>query len=356
MRKTFKIVLIILVVMLVLTGIGAFVAYKWYDDAIYTAPTTEVEPRANIVVKEGDSLLDITPALETSGHIKSDLALKIYLRLNPTEIKLVEGRYHIPKNLTIPALIAKFNQGPVIESISIRFREGTRMDEFGAKIVTAFTDFPEAKFRLEEFADITNNPDKYTFKGAAGEYIKAVKPAGKSLEGFLFPDTYTIGVDASTQVIVELLVATQAQKLAAAGIDYKTNKGQLGSFYDNLILASIVEKESISATESAIIADLFIRRLKRGEILGSDATLLYPPRNWSHQITAAELRDASNLYNTRARAGLIPTPICNSSLSSIKATFSPTPNQYNFFLHSADGQTHYARTLSEHNANVRKYL
>jgi len=356
MRKFLKISAIILAILLVISGIAAFVGYKWYENAVYTAPTNEPEPRATVLIKDGDSLLDITPELEKSGHIKSELALKVYLRFNPTTVKLVKGRYRIPHNLNIPDLLKKLNEGPVIETVTMRFREGTRMDEFGPVIVKAFSDFPEARFKIEEFTDITNNPDKYTFTGTAGEYLKAVKPAGKSLEGLMFPDTYNIGVDAPTQAIVELLIATQIQKLTAAGIDYKTNKGQLGSFYNSLIIASIVERESTKASESPLVADIFIRRIKGGDMLGADATLLYPPRNWSYKITAKDLRDTSNVYNSRARVGLIPTPICNPSLSSIKATFAPEANKYYYFLHSADGTTYFARTFAEHSANARKYL
>lgn len=356
MRKFLKILIGTIILLLLIGAVGAFIFYKWYEDAIYTAPSTSADPQILITVEEGDGLFDISKELETSGHLKSDLALRIYLRLNPTDVKVVEGRYRIPKNLAVRELLTLIDKGPIIESVNVRFREGTRMDEFGQVLVSALKDFPEAAFKIDEFNDITNNPDKYTFNGVTAEYLKTVKPAGKSLEGFLFPDTYTVGIDATAQMVVELLVSTQVQKLTAAGVDYKTAKGRLGSFYDNLILASIVERESISATESPTIADIFTKRLRTGEIIGADATLLYPLKNWAHQITAAELRDRNNPYNTRARTGLVPTPICNPSIASITATLNPATTPYLYFLHTADGRTFFARTLSEHNANVRRYL
>lgn len=356
MRKFIKIVLFIFFILLVVAGIGAYLGYRWYQDAIFTAPLSSAEPVATIELKEGEGLFDIAKQLETSGQIKSELALRIYLRLNPLiRVELEKGKYKIPSNFTVPEVIDLLNEGPVKESISVRVREGNRLDEVASKLAQAYAPFPEAAFKLDDFNDIINNPDKYTFAEPVATYLKTVKPAGKTLEGFLFPDTYTLGIDAPTKAIVELFINTQIRRLTDAGIDYKTNKGQLNSFYDNLIMASIVEREAKS-DERPIIADIFVRRFKRGEILGADATSLYPVKNWSHVLTAAELRDTTNPYNTRARAGLPPTPICAPSLSALQAAFNPQPNQYVYFLHGKDGNTYFARTLSEHSANIRKYL
>jgi UPF0755 protein len=125
--------------------------------------------------------------------------------------------------------------------------------------------------------------------------------------------------------------------------------------YEDIILASMVEREGYNSTDRAIIADILQRRYEEGWLLQVDATLLYPKKDWSHTITDIDKED-DNPYNTYKYPGLPPTPICNPGLQSINAVRNPQPNSYYYYIHEDDGTAHYSTTLSEHNANVNQYL
>jgi UPF0755 protein len=355
-RSKLKIFGCVLLVLVAIAAAAAGGAYLWYKDAIYTAPQVAAEPRFTLTVNEGQSLLDIAPQLEKEKVIKSTLALRAYLFLEKPSVNLLKGKYLFERNLNVPEVLQVIAKGPVKQTVTARLQEGTRFDEYAPRLTTAFAEIPDRKFDTAEFNNIAANPDSIKFSAKVDAYLKAVKPAGKSLEGFLHPDTYVIGSDATAKDVIDLMISTQLRRLEENNIDYKTAKGRLGNFYQVLTMASIVERESKAGEERRIISDLFMRRLANGEILGADATTLYPFKDWKHALTIAELRDTSNLYNTRARRGLVPTPICNPSLDAIKAVLNPTANQYVYFLHGKDGKTYFARTYAEHQRNISRYL
>jgi UPF0755 protein len=122
-----------------------------------------------------------------------------------------------------------------------------------------------------------------------------------------------------------------------------------------MILASLVEREGYTNDDRPIIADILQRRLEEGWLLQVDATLLYPVKDWKHEITQVD-KDNNNPYNTYRYPGLPPTPICNPGLQSINAVRNPQSNNYYYYIHEEDGTPHYSETLSEHNENVNRYL
>ena len=179
----------------------------------------------------------------------------------------------------------------------------------------------------------------------------------KSLEGFLFPDTYKIYSDASARDIIrKLLDEFDAKATAQMRADLKA---QDRSLIDAVILASILEREISNKPEAdsdrKIVAGIFLNRLEIGMGLQSDATVNYITGKTLTRPTLDDLAIDSP-YNTYKYRGLPPGPINNPSLASLLASIYPTPSDYLYFLTDENGRAHFARTYAEHQKNIAQYL
>ncbi len=185
---------------------------------------------------------------------------------------------------------------------------------------------------------------------------------GSNLTGFLFPDTYRFLPDTDPDTVVAKQVAT-----------FLTRTDGLMLTYDDVILASIVEREAKFDDDRAAIAGVYANRLKIGMGLQADPTVQYALANtvddctaaidtaacagkaWWRELTRADINDTVSPYNTYKQAGLPPTPICNPGLASLKAAAEPAAHGYYYFVTDKDGHAHFAATLAEHNRNVATY-
>jgi len=335
---------------IILTGVFG---YFWYQDQVYVG-ITGVEGSERIEVTDGDTLWSIADELTAKSLLKSSFALRIYLNLNKEDVVLQTGVYDIPTGLTIPKLLETLVAGPQLSSVQVLVKEGIRYDEVADELEEAFTTLETFSFTRSEYISIVENPDSYTFSASVQEFLNANKPSGKNLEGFLFPDTYVLGADATALDVIDLQIQTLITRLSENGISGGSDR--LASFYETLTLASIVEREANAPSDKAIVADIFLSRLENNWPLGSDVTLLYPLKDWTHVLTNDQLQDSNEPYNTRVHLGLTPTPICNPGIAAIKAVITPTINDYYYFIAGNDGVMYYAKTLSEHNRNISLYL
>ncbi|KKR62981.1 MAG: Aminodeoxychorismate lyase, partial [Candidatus Woesebacteria bacterium GW2011_GWA1_40_43] len=125
-----------------------------------------------------------------------------------------------------------------------------------------------------------------------------------------------------------------------------------------IMLASIIERETKMDEERPMVAGVLINRLNIDMGLQADATVQYAvgtAGNWWPILTKEDLL-VNSPYNTYRFRGLPPAPIANPGLSSITAAVFPEESDYLYYLHDAKGQAYFARTLAEHNENVRQYL
>jgi len=185
-----------------------------------------------------------------------------------------------------------------------------------------------------------------------GQFIAAAQ----GYEGELFPDTYNFYLDATATSVIQKCLDTfgaKAQPLLAAD-----PHGE-----QDLIIASMVQKEVASSTDMAIVAGILEKRLAAGMFLNVDATICYAKQvaaptstQGCYPLTAADLKLASP-YNTYLHTGLPPTPIGNPGVAAIEATLHPATSSYWYYLSdSKTGETIYAKTLDEQLANQKKYL
>lgn len=176
-----------------------------------------------------------------------------------------------------------------------------------------------------------------------------------SAEGYLFPETYQLSrgfIDGAPAVVEAMLkeFAKQAQKLWPAGPPAPAELRRI------VILASLVERETGDASERARIAGVFQNRLAKNMRLQCDPTTIYGlGPSFDGDLKRAHLEDAANPYNTYARAGLPPGPICSPGLDSLRAAMSPEAHDYVYFVAKGDGSHEFSRTLDEHNRAVTRY-
>jgi len=181
----------------------------------------------------------------------------------------------------------------------------------------------------------------------------------KTLEGFLYPDTYKVDIEKN---IIDQLVYLQLETFKKRVWDKskEINPQVWMDWYKTIIMASIVEKEERVEKNRPVVAWILIKRLQIGMLIGADISLCYffkiPYADCTPSFIARNVFDTKNPYNTRTVAGLPPTPVGNPTLNSIMASLQPTYTDYLYYLHDNKGQIYYGKTLEEHNANKRNYL
>ena len=176
-------------------------------------------------------------------------------------------------------------------------------------------------------------------------------------EGELLPDTYIFYRGRTRQSLVDQMKLAQENLVAklwparASDLPFKTPE-------EALILASIVEKETGQADERAHVAAVFVNRMRKGMRLQSDPTIIYGitrgQGKLDRPIYRSDIRNKTD-YNTYQIDGLPPTPIANPGTASIKAVLNPIETKDVFFVADGTGGHVFAKTLDEHNANVKKW-
>lgn len=175
----------------------------------------------------------------------------------------------------------------------------------------------------------------------------------KSLEGFLYPDTYRIKPKSSVDSILRILLGEWQNKIWA---DYASLWDKA---YNTLILASIVEREERNKKNQPIVAGILQKRHDEWIPIGADATVCYGYAKTHKDCTPAFIANVinqKNPYNTRNMRGYTPTPISTITKETWDAAMNPESSSYYYYLHDNDWIIHYAETLEGHVANKQKYL
>ena len=330
-----KTIIKIFLLALLTVVIGAFFIKKSYYSTLET-PNSDSSEKIVLEIEQGASLEAIIDDLISAGVLRENWAtyFEVYVKLNKLAPKIQAGIYDIPKNLNIKEIVTMI-QSSKEQGVWVTIPEGLRKDEIATIISTEYGKVNNINFSKEEFLRLTEDP----------QYIESLQIPYPltNLEGFLFPDKYSFSLSASSQDILGILLT-----------NFKNRVG-FGDTYEDIIVASMVEREGYTSEDRPMIADIIQRRFKEGWLLQIDATLLYPKKDWKSPITIADKQN-DNPYNTYKRQGYPPTPICNPGLAAINAVRNPKPNKYYYYIHDTNGNPHYGETLEQHNQNVQKYL
>ena len=302
-------------------------------------------------IEPGENLTSISNRLQSMKLIGDPELFRRYLQYNGLDAGIEAGNFLLNQSMTIPQIARALQEGR-IEEVSVTIPEGRRIEEV-AGIVAAQVSISETDF-LALAKDPSPWKSQYSFLNEL--------PAGATLEGYLFPDTYRLPKDkiSARDLINRMLSNFDAKVTAKMRADAQA-EGRL--LWDVVRLASIVEREAVVADERPRIAGVYLNRIAAGMTLDADPTVQYalgdsrsPGVWWYIGLTQDDYRSVDSPYNTYQNLGLPPGPIANPGLSSINATIYPEKHDFYFFRASCaqDGTHQFARTIEEQIAHECK--
>jgi UPF0755 protein len=306
---------------------------------VYYSPGNYSLEKNIFTIEKGEGARTIGEKLKADGIIKSDWAFYYYLRKNGMGGKILPGEYELSGRLTIPELVTIITSKKE-EYVKITFPEGFTAEKMAERL--SANGLPGEDF-LKLAEDAQNFRDQYAF--LADSKIK-------TLEGFLFPDTYFFKSDDTGEKVIGRMMSNFSKKYSD-GIEEKVSSSGR-TLLEILTMASIIEGEVKTKEDREIVSGLFWRRISEGQPLQSCASIAYVLGVNKKQYTFEDTR-VESLYNTYLHPGLPPGPINNPGLDSILVAITPMKSDFLYFLSDpATGKTVFSRTIEEHNANKAK--
>ena len=326
-----------IILLIIIVAIFGF----WYYRAI-SAPADAKAGLIYFTVEKGESLASIGADLQKAGLIKNPFAFKLYGKFQGAATKIMAGEYNLSASMSIKEIIATLASGKnVNQEKIITIIEGWRASDMANYLEN------QRLFKKEEFLS------GIKIERWRADYSFLADATGQTLEGYLFPDTYRVFNDAKPDDVIKKMLDNFGAKFTVQMAADLKNKNM--NIFEAITLASIVEREALSASDKAMVADVFLKRLRDRIGLQSDATVNYITGKKDLRPSLTDLAIDSP-YNTYKYRGLPPGPISNPGLISIRAVIYPATNDYFYFLTDQDGVAHYGRTYAEHQANIQKYL
>lgn len=320
--------------------LGAILAGFAANEIYFLRPVRGAE-EITITISPGASLKAISRTLADQRLVSSPKLFAWYVRWRDLDRSLNHGTFTITRGTSMHRILNLLAlEGRAERTITIiegwRLRDIAVYLEINGISQTDFWKVVGTPLMIANDSVSPTNNFSETFS-----FIRA-KPSQASLEGYLFPDTYRIFADATAEDIVRKMLANFEARVGAIS-------------YEDLILASIIEREVVHEDDRRRVADIFLRRLEAGWPLQADSTVNYVTGKQTPALSRED-RELDTPFNTYQYPGLPPAPISNPGLVSIKAVQNPLPNDFWYFLTDAAGGVHYARTLEEHNDNKARYL
>lgn len=325
---------IVLIAILSIVGGGYWATHGWYERNLAAVSSTTTST-VYLTVDSGNTLHQISIKLKQAGLIKNARAFEIYARGRRLASKIQTGTYNLSSSMSAPQILNKMVKGDVSKDLLTILPGKTLKQIKQAFNKAGYSD-----------ADISTAFDPATY---AGHSLLANLPAGASLEGLLYPDSFQKQVNTPASAIVRqsldemqnLLTPDIVNGFAAQGLNV----------YQGLTLASIVYQESGSSDYQPTVAQVFLLRLKQGMMLGSDVTAFYA----ADLVDAGKTLGVDSPYNTRLHTGLPPGPIGSFSVTAMTAVAHPSNTDYLFFVAGDDGVIHFSRTEAEHEQAIKQF-
>jgi UPF0755 protein len=310
-------------------------------------PASSAAGTVPFTVQPGENGATIAARLERLSLIRDAELFRLLLRYWGVDDRLEAGDYVLRRDMSMSDIVGQLQHGR-LSAKTVTIREGLRAEEVAHLFAV------EGLVDQEQFIRLVRD-DTFHY-----DFLRD-RPASapKSLEGFLFPDTYEFPVNITTTAVIDMLLRNFDSRVTIEMRKQALDQGL--TLYHALILASIVEREAAIPEERPIIASVYLNRLRKGMYLESDVTVQYAkgydPQSgrWWPSLGLDELRSIDSPYSTFLNPGLPPGPICSPGLASIQAALNPAKTNYLFFHSKGDGSHAFAETFEEHLENQRKY-
>jgi UPF0755 protein len=327
MKRAISYILMLLIVLGLLAALSIF---------LYLAtPTSSAKIYKIIYIHQGATFTEAAELLKQEGIIKGIRGFSLLVRCRQATKKIKPGEYSL-NTAMVP-----------LEILDILVK---------GKVVEHFVTIPEG-YNIYEVADLLDslklaNSESFLEKCFDPSFISSLGIEGDSLEGYLFPDTYSMPRHIGESNILKMMV-TRFKRVYTSR--YAGRAEDLGFTIKEVVtLASIIEKETGKSWERPLISAVFQNRLKKGMKLQSDPTTVYGIVNFDGNVTGKHLKRRSP-YNTYLHYNIPPGPIANPGEDSIKAVLFPAKVNYLYFVSKNDGTHCFSSNLREHNVAVSKY-
>jgi UPF0755 protein len=334
MKKTLTWLAAALVLILAAAAIGGWSIWRRIHEPFKGYAAAE----QYVTIPPGAGGSDIRKRLLDAGLVRDEFTLRAALRWTGNARALKAGEYRFDRALSAVDVVEKIASGDIYTR-RITFPEGLTIAEM-ARL-----------FEMREF-------------GAAKDFIAAAQnaaliaeldPEAPDLEGYLFPETYSMprqwAADRLVAMMVDRFKATFSGPLRERAREQGLTTRQV------VTLASLVEKETAKDDERPLVAAVYRNRMRIGMGMQADPTVVYALQKagrYDGNIRRDDLAFDSP-YNTYRYPGLPPGPIAAPGRASLEATLAPADVEYLYFVSRNDGSHVFAKTLAEHNANVREY-
>ncbi len=310
--------------------------------AAYVAPNIFLEEKSGYVHVRGDmTAAEVADELYENGYISHPVLFRLAATITGKGHQIQEGEYVLDTSMSLRDILEKLVCGKS-EALRLVIPEGYTVWRIAQTVASL-----SGKVSEEEFLQAAKNEELLY------PYMKSHHTVTFAAEGFLFPDTYFIPVNASAEDIIRMMVknfddhVTDEMK--------KEINGKNLSIYQFVILASLIEKEAKYAEDRPLIASVFLNRLNRRMKLQSDASISYAMGTHKAAYSIAETQYASP-YNTYVYEGLPAGPIGNPGMECMEAILHAPETSYFYFVADQDGNNYFAVTYEDHLKNVEEHL
>jgi UPF0755 protein len=290
-------------------------------------------------VPENSSARNVAALLKQNGLIRNEKVFLSYLRQKGMDKQLKAGLYSFSKSESLKELAMDISQGKV-KNTSFTIPEGYTVKQIGELLVQ------KQICTQEQWKAALRANYNYDFIGPP------TSDNEKRLEGFLFPNTYTIDEGASAQNIISMMLeefsVIWTKEFAAQAAEKKL------SIRDTIIVASLIEREAKIPEERMRISGVIYNRLGKGMPLQLCATVIYSLGVPRETVTYQDL-EVNSPYNTYKHTGLPPGPIASPGKASIDAAINPEQNSYYYYFAKGDGSHYFSATYTEHINAQKQY-
>jgi UPF0755 protein len=310
---------------LIALGVAGWAAWSVY---------TPVTPPANqsVLLHSGYSTRRIAAELKKAGVIHSVLAFRIWRQFHP-KVSLKAGEYLFERSANVPEVYDRIARGDVYFHV-VTIPEG-------------YTMFDVAK--VMEDAGLGTSDQFLKIAQTRKDLIADLAPEAKSLEGYLFPNTYQFTRTQSHEEMIGTMVHQFRQVAQQIGLNSDVHR--------TVTMAAIVEKETASPDERPMVASVYYNRLAHRMALDADPSVIYAELlagTYSGSLHHADLA-VDSPYNTYRFPGLPPGPIANPGQGALTAAMHPAETKFFYFVSDGNGHHRFAHDLTEHNRNVAAY-
>lgn len=332
----------ILAVLLLLFVAAAAAGYVYFQQQL-KVPHASAAAAKPFEIPTGLGVREVLQLLHRQDVIADENIALAYVVVSGNRKALKAGEYFFDKPLTIPEVIDRLARGGVyLHRLTVP--EGLTVAEIGG--VWEAQGFGKA----EEFAAAA---------AGAGDLVRDLEGKDKadlSLEGYLFPETYSFPARTTARKAIEAMVARFRVVLGQLKKETPAESWPL-SVRETLILASLVEEEARHDDERPLVASVFMNRIEKNALLQCDPTVIYALQlvnRYRGNLLSADLKFDSP-YNTYRYAGLPPGPISNPGRRSLDAAVKPASSAYYYFVRTIEGRHTFSETLAAHNRAVAAY-